>query len=90
MKIKVSNTMIGGFLYDIGVSYHDYGTLDCAKTKRKLYDYYKCNSISAEQKETILENIPDAIFKTSSPEYAPELKRVVVCIPKAALRKNAR
>lgn len=86
MKAKVTNTMVGSFLYNLGISYHEYGVLKCSKTKRKLYDFYKCDSVTSEQHAKIVESIPDAEFKTASPQYAPELKRVLVCIPKAALR----
>ena len=70
------------FLYGIGVSFHADGVL--SRDGVKLFDYYKADKITQEQRDKILAWCPLAEFKTASPEYAPEMKSVLVCFPKAA------
>ena len=72
-----------------GVRYHAHGTLACKDTGAKLFDYYKADSISAEQRADILRAAPYVQFFGTSPAYAPELRRVMVAFPKAAwFRQN--
>jgi len=79
--MKYQITQAASFLYNRGISFHETGTL--TKNGVKLFDYYKTDSINAAQKAAILKWCKDARFFSSSPEYAPELKRVIVCFPKA-------
>ena len=74
-------TQAASFLYDRGVYFHETGTL--TKNGVKLFDYYKADSIDATQKAAILKWCKDARFFSSSPEYAPELRRTMICFPKA-------
>lgn len=69
-------------LYDLGVSYHDTGTI--TMDNRKHFDYYKVDSITPEQKEKITNIQSDVQFKSLATVYAPELTKLIICIPKAA------
>ena len=69
------------FLYDNGVSFYECGVL--TKNGVKMFDYYKADSITQSQKNAILNWCPLAEFKTASPQFAPELKSVLICFPKA-------
>ena len=80
---KFKNSQAGSFLYSIGVAYNDYGTIT-DQHKNKLFDYFKVDSLTQEQKEKILDACKDAQFKTSSPSYAPEIQHALICFPKAA------
>lgn len=70
----------GSFLYSIDVSYHDYGIIK-NNDKRKIFDYFKCDSLTQEQREQILQVNKHVEFKTSRSQYAPELKKVIICFP---------
>ena len=69
-------------LYDLGVSYHSTGTI--TMDNRKHFDYYKVDSITPEQKEKITTIQSDIQFKSLATVYAPELTKLIICIPKAA------
>ena len=88
LKPKLLQGAIPAFLYKINVSYYDTGTISNKVTGNKLFDYYKADKVTQEQKAKILEMIPLAQFKSSSPEYAPEMKACMVWIPKAAYYKQ--
>ena len=79
-------TKAASFLYGIGVSFHADGVL--SRDGVKLFDYYKADRISREQRDKILAWCPLVEFKTTSPEYAPELKSVLICFPKAGYFKE--
>lgn len=83
---KYQVTMVPAFLYGIGVSYHATGTLN--KNGVKLFDWYKADSITTEQKATILKWCKDARFFNTCSEYAPELKKVMVAFPKAGFYRH--
>jgi hypothetical protein len=70
----------GSFLYSINVSYHEFGIIK-DNEKRKVFDYFKCDSLTQEQREQILQANKYVKFKTSSPQYAPEIKKVLICFP---------
>lgn len=69
------------FLYDIGVSYYETGTL--TKSGVKLFEYYRTDSVTVEQKAKILKWCKDARFFGSAKEYAPEIKSCMIAFPKA-------
>ena len=69
-------------MYKAGISFYESGTLE--RNGVKIFDYYKADKISADQKSAILAWCPLAEFKGSSPEYAPELRNILICFPKAA------
>lgn len=78
---------IPSFLYSIGVSYHANGTLDHKLSSGKtikVYDFFKVDKLTEYQKEKIKAAIKDCIFKVSGSQYAPEQKKVLICIPKKA------
>jgi hypothetical protein len=75
-------TKAAGFLYDLGVRFYESGTI--SKGKEKLFDYYKADSITPDQKAAILQWCPDANFKIAQSQYAPEIIKPIVCFPKAA------
>ena len=79
--MKYQITQAAPFLHNRGVSFYETGTL--TKNGVKLFEYYKTDSINAAQKAAILKWCKDARFFSSSPEYAPELRRVMICFPKA-------
>lgn len=80
MKYQISQA--APFLYRAGVSFHATGTLE--RDGVKLFDYYKADKVSADQRAAILAWCPLAEFKTAIPAYAPELRDVLICFPKAA------
>lgn len=81
--MKYQITMVPWFLNDIGVSYHDYGVLKDRDTGRKLFDCYKCDVVTYEQKAKIREWCKDVRFLGVANEYAPELSKPVIAFPKA-------
>lgn len=70
------------FLCDIGVNFHGFGTIE--KDGTKLFDYYKVDKVTQEQKDKILAWCKDAHLLNASMEYAPELTSLMVAFPKAA------
>ena len=79
MTYRIGNA--AGFLHGIGVSFYDTGNL--TKGKVKLFDYYKVDKLSVEQKAAILIWCKDARFFNSRKEYAPELTSTMIAFPKA-------
>ena len=73
-------------LYRAGVSYHDYGTIKQGSTA--LFNYYKCDKVTEGQLATIRQYCPDVQVKGIRSEYAPEIKSVAICFPKAAWYRN--
>ena len=69
-------------LYRAGVSYHAYGTIKQGNSA--LFDYYKADKVTDEQLATIRQYCPDVQLKGTRSQYAPELRSVIVCFPKAA------
>lgn len=69
-------------LYRAGVSYYAYGTIKQGKTA--LFNYYKADKVTDAQLEALREYCPDVQVKGARSEYAPELRSVLVCFPKAA------
>ena len=69
------------FLHDIGLRFHETGTL--SKGKVKLFDYYKADKVTVEQKALILKWCKDARFFNSRKQYAHELTRTMIAFPKA-------
>lgn len=84
MKYRI--TLAASFLYDIGVSFHATGTIK--KGKAALYDYYKTDKVTEEQKEKILSWCKDAAFFNTAWEYAPELKGIAIAFPKAGFYRQ--
>lgn len=74
-------TMAPSFLHKLGVNYYETGTLK--KGGVKLFDYYRADSITTQQKAEILKWCKDARFFNSAREYAPELRSVMIAFPKA-------
>jgi hypothetical protein len=62
-------------ILDAGLSYYDFGTIK--QGRKKLYDYYKTDKITHDQKE-FLES-KGAIIKLSYCQYAPEIKSTLIC-----------
>jgi len=84
--MKYQITQAPCFLYRNGITFHADGTL--SRNGVKMFDYYKADSITQEQRQKILKWCPLAEFKTASPEHAPELKSVLICFPKAGYFKE--
>lgn len=79
-------SQIASFLYSVGVNYHEFGTIK--QGKKKVFDYFKAERLTDNQKSLILESIPNCEFKTSSHQYAPEIKRALICIPVGKIPKK--
>lgn len=78
---------IPSFLCKIGISYHATGTLDHALAsgkKIKVYDFFKTDKLTIEQMNTLKAQIKDCTFHFSAPQYAPEQRKTLICIPKKA------
>jgi hypothetical protein len=74
-------------LYRLGISYHAYGDI---KDGRKIVArWFKADKVTKEQKEA-LQALDDSVyFLSASPEYAPELKSVLICFKtKAQLKRE--
>jgi hypothetical protein len=69
-----------------GFHYHAAGTIRDKSGKKKLYDYYKGDSLTEDQKSIIRKEIPTAEFMRGSSEYAPEMRRAVVAFPSGSIR----
>jgi hypothetical protein len=82
MKTPYKISEAASRLYRAGVSYHDFGTIKQGKTA--LFNYYKCDKVTDEQLATIRQYCPDVRLKGVRSQYAPELRSVIVCFPKAA------
>lgn len=63
-----------------GVSYYDFGTHRL--NGKKLYDWYKTDSLTDRQIDILLKG--GATLRGVTSEYAPELKKVLVCFDKEA------
>lgn len=88
MSKRFKNTLAAPTLYKLGISYHAIGTISAQGSKEKLFDFYTCDKVTDAQKAALLEIAPDVQFKSISPQYAPEIKRVAVCFPKAAFYRT--
>ena len=84
LRPRVGNTQIGGFLYNNGISYHDYGTVATKGNNVRLFDYYAVDKLTDKQRQIIRDNIPMAIFRVTACQYAPEIKKGLILIPKLA------
>lgn len=82
MKLPYKITQAGAMLYRAGVNYHNFGTI--TKNGARMFDYFLCDKVSEAQAATIRAFCPDVQFRTSSPQYAPEIKRAAVLFPKIA------
>ncbi len=80
MKYKINDA--ANRLYSAGINYYDYGTIKQGKTA--LFNYYKCDKVTEDQLATIRQYCPDVQVKGARSQYAPELRSVLVCFPKAA------
>jgi hypothetical protein len=84
--VKYQITMAPWFLNHVGVSYHEHGTI--TENKVKLFDYYKVDGVTPEQRVKILEWSPKTQFMGSRAQYAPELSATLICFPKSAWFKG--
>lgn len=84
-RFKISQA--ASFLYSLDVRYHAFAVI--SKGKEKLYDGYKVDFITDDQKAAILKACPDCQFFGAYKEYAPELRGVYICFPKAAYYRQA-
>jgi hypothetical protein len=60
------------------LSYYDFGIIK--QGKKKLFNYYKVDKITLEQKQSL--EHAGCVIKGCSPQYAPEIKSVLICFPK--------
>jgi len=69
-----------------GATWYERGTLSTGHGRAKvhLYNYYRCDKLSDEQRERIRAIFPLVEFFGASKQYAPELRSVMVAFPKAA------
>jgi hypothetical protein len=62
----------------LNISYFDYGLIK--QGRKKLFNYYKTDKISAEQKHALEK--AGCTIKGAFCEYAPEIRSVLICFPK--------
>ena len=86
MKLPYKITEAPRMLYHAGISYHAFGTLKIGKSA--YFDYYKADKITDAQLAIIREFCPDVQLQGVRKEYAPEIRSVAVCFPKAAWYRN--
>ena len=86
MKLPYKISDAASQLYRAGISYHAYGTLKVCKTA--YFDYYKADKVTDAQLTIIREFCPDVQLQGIRSEYAPEIKSVAICFPKAAWYRN--
>jgi hypothetical protein len=77
-------TQAAWLMHDCGIRFHGFGVLKDGATGARLFNYYKVDSVTPEQKAAILAVAPDTQFYMSGPSYAPEIRAQMVCFPKAA------
>lgn len=84
---------IGGaaaFLYDNGISFHAHGILRDKATGTALYDFYKTDFLTQSQENAIRAWCKKVEFRGAYAEYAPEIRGVYICFPKAAALKGGK
>lgn len=64
-------------LYRLGISYHAYG--DIKDGRKIIARWFKADKVTKEQKQALQALDCSVYFLTASPEYAPEIKNVLVC-----------
>lgn len=69
----------GAQLCQLGFSYHEFGSL--RKNGQKIANYFKGDKLTEQTRAAILAAYPHAYFLSSSPQYAPEMVRSLVCFP---------
>jgi hypothetical protein len=74
-------------IYDAGITCFSDGYVVDSATKTKTHFAYLCDSVTQAQRDILVADCPDVVFRTSSPQYAPEIKRVAICYP---LKQKAR
>jgi hypothetical protein len=62
-----------------GFRYHEFGSLK--KDGKKVATYYKGDTLTPEIRAAIQKAAPEAYFLNTSPQYAPEIVRPIVCFP---------
>lgn len=87
MKRPTTHAVLAAFMRT-GYRYHSFGTL--SKGGVKLWDYYKADHITPEQEAEFGRLWGDAFtLKWAGSQYAPESRRPLVCIAKAAQLRAA-
>ena len=81
----MNKSQIGGFLYRLGISYYDFGAIK--NGRKKVADYFKTDRLTEDQRAAIVAAIPPAYFLGAAPQYAPEIRRVLICIPAGRAKK---
>lgn len=84
--MKYQITHAASFLYDIGVSFYHTGTLK--KKTEAIFDFYKTDGLTEEQKQKIKAWCPDAAFTHCRSIYAPEAVKTLILFPKAAFYRS--
>jgi hypothetical protein len=81
---KISTRALMQAFDRIGFRFYETGSLSEKGTKTKLFDYYKGDKLTDEQKAELLKDFPELEFFGARPEYAPELRSAMVGVPKIA------
>lgn len=83
---KLSDSAQASTLYKLGVNYHAHGDL---KEGRKIVArWFNADKITKEQKAA-LQRLDDSVyFMSSAPEYAPEIRNVMICFKTQAQLKR--
>ena len=80
---KYPTTLVPSLLYSLGISYHATGTLQDVNG-HKIYDFYKVDSLTPEQEETLKQTVRGFRIMYAGSQYAPEQRKPILCFPKAA------
>lgn len=73
---------IGRYLDKIGISYFATGTVTrISATGETVYNYFKCD-IKQPLLDNVKKHFPNMIVLNSKPQYAPEIKHVLLCFKK--------
>lgn len=78
-----------GALHGIGVRFHARGVLKDG-TGAALFDFYKTDWLAPSDADKIRALCPKVQFRESRAGYAPELRGVYICFPKAAWHRAAK
>lgn len=85
--MRFKNSLAAPTLYNLGIRTHGHGVIK-NEAKAAMFDFYMADYVAPEQKAALLAIAPDAQFKSIGPSFAPEIKKVAICFPKAAFYRQ--
>lgn len=79
MKNKISIFQLMKAFETAGFSFYAFGSVK--ENGKKIATFYKGDILKEETREKLKALVPSVFFLGSSCQYAPEIKRSLVCIP---------